>query len=264
MKKIFLSIILILFCSSEQIYSADIIQVGEELIYEVKFLAIKLGTIKIITLPDTTYQDEKVHHSKIFIQSNPGIPFYSLKSIFNSYMDTTLCEGRFFESNSKEQDYEWGYQKITFRDKKTEKNDLRVEKWYDKQKINDTTFHNSGKVIDGSTLFFFARQHSDSKKNVKLPTIMDLTIGDTKINFTGKIDKTKIEAIDYPVKTYYLTGKAEWVALYGLGNKFEGWFSCDNAKIPLKAKMNVYIGNIDIELKSWNRTGWIPPKFENK
>jgi len=45
-----------------------------------------------------------------------------------------------------------------------------------------------------------------------------------------------------------------------LSGKFEGWFSDDNAHIPIKALMNVYVGKILIELKSWKRTGWIPPK----
>jgi hypothetical protein len=52
----------------------------------------------------------------------------------------------------------------------------------------------------------------------------------------------------------------EWTALYGLGGKFQSWFSADDASIPIKAIMNVYIGNINIELKSWKRIGWTPPK----
>jgi hypothetical protein len=240
--------------------SADMIQTGEELFYDVTYLNIKLGTIKIITLADTTYQGEKVYHSKVYIQSNPNIPFYSLKSIFNSYMDTSLSEGRYFESNSKEQDFEWGFQKITFRDKRAKSADMKVEKWYDKEKINDSTYYSIGKVIDGSSLFFFARKNSDRTFNAKVPTIMDMTVGDTKIKFTGKTEKVKIDAIKYPVNTYYVEGKCEWVALYGLGDKFQGWFSCDEAKIPIKAKMNVYIGSVVIELKNWKRTNWNPPK----
>jgi hypothetical protein len=63
------------------------------------------------------------------------------------------------------------------------------------------------------------------------------------------------------VKTYYLSGSADWKALYGLGGKFEGWFSADEARVPIFAKMNVYIGNIEIELKSWKRNNWFPPKY---
>jgi len=238
---------------------SDAIQVGEELIYDVSFLSIKLGTIKIVTLPDTTINNEKVYHSKVFIQSNPNIPFYSLKAIFNSYMDTSLTEGKYFECNSKEGDNEWGFQKIIFKDNNFN-NNLHNEKWYGKEKINDTIYKDAGKVIDGSTLFFYARRNSNLSKNVKIPTLMDLEIGNTILRFTGKQEKIKIDAVDYPINTYYIEGKGEWKALYGLGDKFQGWFSADASRVPIKAKMNVYIGNINIELKNWKRNNWNPPK----
>ncbi len=69
-----------------------------------------------------------------------------------------------------------------------------------------------------------------------------------------------IDAVNYPVKTVYFNGKAEWNGLYGLNGKFEGWFSDDDACVPIKAKMNVYVGNVNIELKSWKRKNWTPPK----
>ena len=256
MKKIFISILhFIIFAN---LYS-EVIQVGEELIYDVSFLAIKLGTIKIVTLSDTIINGEKVYHSKVFLQSNPNIPFYSLKAIFNSYMDTSLSEGKYFECNSKEGNQEWGFQKITFKDKNFS-NNLHNEKWYAKEKINDTIYQNAGKVVDGSTLFFYARRNSNTTKNVKIPTLMDLEIGNTILRFTGKQEKIEIDAVKYPINTYYIEGKGEWKALYGLGDNFQGWFSADDARVPIKAKMNIYIGNINIELKNWKRTNWIPPK----
>jgi len=271
MKKYFrICVIFLLFASfqaiSQQIQTEEsLIQVGEELIYDVSFLTVQLGTIKIVTLPDTSYQGRKVAHSKVFIQSNPGIPFYSLKAVFNSLMDTTLTEGKYFDANTKENSDDWGFQKIIFTQKsgsQTENGSIvRVEKWYNKEKINDTTICSKEKVIDGSTLFFLSRKLIDRKMNLRIPTIMDLSIGDTKFYFTGKIEKIKIAAVDYPVKVYYFDGKAEWVALYGLGDKFQGWFSCDAARVPIYAKMNVYLGSINIELRSWKRRGWFPPKF---
>lgn len=232
--------------------NADIVQVGEELLYDVSYIGIKLGTIRILTLPDTNYKNTPVYHSKIFIQSNPNIPFYSLTAIFNSLMDTSLTQGIYFECNSKEHNQEWGFQRITFN-----KNSIRNEKFYDKQVLNDTTYNNVGKCFDGSTLLFFARKNANKAMNVRLPTIMDLAIGNTFIKFTGRTEQIKIDAFKDSVSCYYLEGKGEWTALYGLGDKFQGWFSADDARVPLKAKMNVYLGNINIELKKWKRKGWI-------
>jgi len=264
-KYFYILAILFLFTSSHSF--SQMLQVGEELIYDVSFLTVKLGTIRIVTLPDTIYQGEKVYQSKVFIQSNPGIPFYSIRAIFTSLMDTTFTEGRFFEASTQENNNEWGYQKITFQrpiQKSNAPKDsrvVRVEKWFNNEKINDTTIYSDKKVIDGSTLFFLARRLVDRKLNVRIPTIMDLTVGDTRLNFTGKIERTRIKAVSYPIKTYHFEGSAEWVALYGLGGKFQGWFSADEARVPISARMSVYLGSVNIELKSWKRDGWIPPRF---
>jgi hypothetical protein len=43
-------------------------------------------------------------------------------------MDTSLSEGRYFEANSKENNQEWGFQKITFRDKAVANSNMYNEK----------------------------------------------------------------------------------------------------------------------------------------
>ena len=55
----------------------------------------------------------------------------------------------------------------------------------------------------------------------------------------------------------------DFISIFGLTGYFEGWFSNDEASIPIVAKMKVLIGNITLELKSWKREGWIPPKYKN-
>jgi len=49
--------------------------------------------------------------------------------------------------------------------------------------------------------------------------------------------------------------------VFGLTGGFSGQFSNDNARIPIIARMNVILGSIKVELKSWKREGWRPPKF---
>jgi len=56
-------------------------------------------------------------------------------------------------------------------------------------------------------------------------------------------------------------GNAEFTGIFGLNGPFEGWFSNDPAQIPIKAKMKVILGSINIELKKWQRTGWNPPQY---
>jgi hypothetical protein len=69
-----------------------------------------------------------------------------------------------------------------------------------------------------------------------------------------------IDAVDYEIDCRRLDGKTDFVSVYGLTGDFEGWFSNDEARVPILAKMKVILGSVTIELMAWNRTGWKPPK----
>jgi hypothetical protein len=66
--------------------------------------------------------------------------------------------------------------------------------------------------------------------------------------------------VNYPIMTTHFDGTANWTGVYGLTGSFEGWFSDDAARVPIKAKMKVYIGSVTLELQSWKRGNWQPPK----
>ena len=84
----------------------------------------------------------------------------------------------------------------------------------------------------------------------------------TVINFGGRKEATSIDASSYPVKTVYFSGDANWTGVYGLSGRYEGWFADDESRIPIKAKMKVYVGSVTIELQSWRRGNWQPPKAD--
>jgi hypothetical protein len=63
------------------------------------------------------------------------------------------------------------------------------------------------------------------------------------------------------VDVVHFEGRADFEGIFGMTGDFEGWFSNDEARVPILAKMKVIIGNIRIELTKWNREGWKPPKF---
>jgi hypothetical protein len=57
-------------------------------------------------------------------------------------------------------------------------------------------------------------------------------------------------------------GKLDFTGIFGLSGEFEGWFSNDEARVPILAKMKVLIGSVTIELMSWKRKGWAPPRAQ--
>ena len=235
-------------------------QPGEVLIYNVSFLGIKLGTIKLESIEVANLNGKTTYYAKSYINSNPGIPFVSLHSIFNSWMDPSLAFSNQFVGQTQLSDNLWDYNKITF---DYQNNQILNKHWYGDSLVTDDKFDYKGKINDGCSLLFFARQYVDLKKTVYVPTFIDGPYS-TKLNFIGSRENIKIDAISYPVRTIYFDGKADWKGIYGLTGKFEGWFSDDEAHIPIKALMNVYVGKIVIELISYERKGWNPPKANSK
>ena len=227
----------------------------EYLEYEVSFIGIKLGTIKINTIGIDTISGVPCYYAKNVMKSYSGIPFVDLHAIYSSWFDQSCAFSNQFVGNVK-WDEGWDYNKITF---DYEKKKITNRHWLNDSMITNDVFDLDKKINDGCSLFFFARQYSNLKKTIWVPTFID-GIFSTKINFHGKGESVKIDAIDYPVKTLYLDGKTDWKGIYGTTGSFEGWFTDDEARIPLKAYMNVYVGKVLIELKKWERKGWTPPR----
>ncbi len=234
-----------------------VMQPGEELEYEVSFFNVKLGKIKIVTEQIADYRGFQVYRAKSFMESYSGIPFVDLKASYSSWIDTTISFSHRFEGSLKLDADRWAFQKILFN---YDENMIYNEKYEDRVLIEKLNTHTTKKINDGLSLFFLARQYTNMKRSVKVPTLMDTKIGTTYLNFHGKKENVQIPAIKYPVKTLYFDGRADWEGVYGLSGKFEGWFSDDDARVPIRAKMNVYVGNVVIELIRWKRNGWTPPR----
>ncbi len=249
-------VLVFLFTISAFGQSSKMMLPSEDLLYEVSFFGIKLGTIRIVTESTETLNGNFVYKTKAYIDSYDGIPFLDLHAVFNSWIDKSVAFSHKFTSSMKEKDY-WLFDQIFFDYKK---NQFTIEKYKKNQKFFSKTFVSNKKWNEGLSLFFLAREFTKSGRNIKIPTVMDKDTVYTYINFHNKKEKTKVKSIGYEIRTVHFYGKADWTGIYGLTGGFEGWFSDDDASVPIFAKMNVYVGSIDIELIKWNRKGWKPPK----
>ena len=232
---------------------------GEELIYEVSYMGIKLGTIKIITGNHKKETNKDLMLTTAYIDTYKGIPFVDIHVVYQSFTDISFGFSHRFIGNFKSGDYT-DLQKIFF-------NYDKANIYISKENANGKYFENSimtdKKVSDGLSIFFFARKFLDIHKSITIPTVVDKELVSTKINFKSTPENVTVPCIKYPVKALYFDGIAYWTGVYGLSGEFEGWFTNDAARIPLKAKMKLYVGSVLIELKSWKRQGWVAPKSDS-
>lgn len=229
---------------------------GEELQYEVSFMGIKLCKILVTTTGNDKLGTIPVVKVKTKVETY-NIPYVSFNGTFESIMDAALTHSYKFIVNSKLRKQPWEFQKVEF-DYKSGK--ASHGKWQNNKNIYNNPFSISGKWNDPISLVFLTRQYASVKRKISIPTIMDIHKFKVSINLTGKKEHINIAALSYPIKSIYLTANADWKGVYGLSGLVEAWLSDDAAKVPLKAKVDLTIGNVTVELVKWKRQGWIPPK----
>lgn len=228
---------------------------GEELVYNVSFFGIDLGEIKVINEGRRDYNGKKIYKLKAIIHTYEGIPFVSLHSVYESWMDNSITYSHQFHSDSDfnqknivdDISFDYSSNKITHKELENSK------------LVFNNTFDHKKKWNDGLSLLFLPRKYLRINRTIKIPTFIN-DKSSTTIRFYNQIDSVEIESVDYPIKVLKISGKADFEGIYGFSGAFKGWFSDDEARVPIKASMKVMIGHITIELKSWKRKNWAPPK----
>ena len=235
------------------------LEAGEELVYVVKYSVMRLGEVKL-RITDKKNIDGKIYYNAIAdIDSYPGIPFVNLHQVYETTM-TSDYHSKYFKGIIKHSD-DTSYAEYHFNYSDSLVN-ISEGKINDQAQSYDTTISVDKRYQDGLSIFYYARMNSGQDKEVEIPTFIDKKKVNTDITFEDKSEEVSIDAVDYDVDCVYLEGEAHFISIFGLTGDFEGWFSNDNAAIPIKAKMKVLLGNITLELISWKRTGWNPPRYK--
>lgn len=229
---------------------------GEELVYNVRYAFIDLGQIRIRTLARVGGATPPAYAARALIDSYKGVPFVDLHAVFESTIDSTVYS-RGFMGRIK-QDDTWNFARYSFD--------------YDRGRVlmdvgqRDTvvskreTLAVQGPTQDGLSLFFFARDRLFAGRGMNIPAIVTEKNVNAYIRFGKQRESVEVESVDYPVDAIRFEGTAEFVGIFGLTGDFTGWFSNDEARVPIAAKMKVIIGSVSIELMSWKRPGWNPPR----
>ncbi len=245
--------------------SSGVFQVGEGLEYRVSYSFFTLGTIRFKVLDKFEQRGRTVYRAQTFIDSNPSLSWLA---------DVHIR----FEGEMDEEGFSYTWQGDDSAKKFVDVRKMKFD--YDRQKLfyeigkrfpngaykadESDTVGISARCQDGMSLFFYARKNFRQRKQVNVPTFVENKQVNTFINFLNERTETEIDAVKYPVEVNRFDGRADFVGVFGMNGGFEGWFSNDDAGIPIVARMKVILGSIKIELTRWNRAGWQPPKFERR
>ncbi|MDP1677863.1 MAG: DUF3108 domain-containing protein [Bacteroidota bacterium] len=236
-------------------------QIGEELQYNVSYSIFDIGLVKMQVLDTAIKNGVKVFKTKAYLDSYSGLPFVDLHQVFYSEMDVDAIS-QLFVTHTTTKPQEMPFVKYLFDYKK---NKAKYQFGVDPQGYITKSGEEPivDKQLDGLSLFYYARNNFRQMTKYSMPVFVSEKSYKTHFNFTNKLSSQRIDAIKYPIETIEFDGSSDFTGVYGLTGYFKGYFSNDDAGIPVVAKMKVILGSVHIELIKWTRPGWVPPMAKN-
>ncbi|MFH0733898.1 MAG: DUF3108 domain-containing protein [bacterium] len=233
-------------------------EVGEELVYSVKYTFIKLGEIRFKVLEKKTENGKTFYRITININSEESIPFVDLHEIYESYYNIGNYSDLFKATHRTKEYFRFSEHKFDYENKKIYVKKGTLKPYFVEI---DSTCDLRHSFNDGLSLFYYARIMSGIHHKETVHCFINEQKVKAVINFNDKVENINIDAVDYEIGCVKLNGNAEFKGVFGLSGDFEGWFTNDKYKVPVLAKLSVIIGNITVELISWRKKGWKPPKY---
>lgn len=226
---------------------------GEELTYEVSFLGLSIGEVKINTIGPELMNSKETYHLRASLRTYDNIPFLKANVVYDSWVDKSLncsykLEARIAHDKTKKELFvtTMNYPLVGF------------IKYINKKITEERSIRVTGKVCEGLTMVFLMRKFSNSNKSIIVPTIMGYDTSTSKLTFNSKKAFIENDAVNMKTEAYTVAGKGNWTGVYGVTGDFKAWISADEARVPLKAQVKLYLGMVNIELKHWKRKSWIP------
>lgn len=228
---------------------------GEDLVYEVSWTFVKLGTVHIKTLGSLK--------AVAYIDSYEGLPFVDLHSVNYTEMDSFFYCRSGYAIDKDGNDWKGlSYSAVpeTRRVGVVSLSQADPSSPPYKKDPLDTIQLKTQSFVDGLSIGYFPRLLVHSLRTVNVTTLLKGKVGTTTFYFTNHRTTESIDALDNPVRVIQVDGTTDAVGVFGMTGDFTGWFSDDASAVPIKGKLKVLLGSVTIELIRWNRKSWQPPQ----
>ncbi|HMS65096.1 MAG TPA: DUF3108 domain-containing protein [Ignavibacteria bacterium] len=258
----FFAVFILFYFVANETYSQDnVLDIGEELKYEVSFGFIKLGYVNYKLSGSRKEGKKIIYNSRLEVKSYPEVPFIKLNEIYESEMensDKDLFSRKFFKTTFKDRnisrtDYKFNYKENFVKIFKETDGNIEIDK---KLTIKDNIYYR-----DELSWLYEARINSFANKNYNIPVFTNEE--ESSVRYSFNVNKTfvKIENYDYDIAVIKMEGTSDYSGYFGFKGEFLILLSDDEYRVPIKAYFNSSLGNVVLELISYKKTKWTPPAF---
>jgi len=229
-------------------------QVGEKLTFKVRWSFVRLGTLQMHVVDSVRIKGRLLYRVKLRMDSNPVLIFVHLHNRYECLIDSLFRPVVYMvnEKNGETRDvmiYQFDYD--------------NNKVYWDILDANDTTKVLQHKVLkldhymyDGISLTFFARGNAKLGASYRVYSFIDDRNGPVDMHFSDELRPLYFEPAKKKFSTFEVYGMFHLKGIAGVTGKYRGWFTNDERRVPLKALMKVFVGNVVVELEKWEK--WAP------
>ncbi len=247
-------LLVLIFVFTTQSQAAFKWQIGEKLTFRVRWSFVRLGTLEMHVVDSVRIKGRLLYRIKLRMDSNPVLIFVHLHNRYECLIDSLFRPVVYMVN-----------------EKNGEKRDVMIYQFdYDNNKVywdildsNDTTKVLEHKVLnlehymyDGISLTFFARGNAKLGASYRVYSFIEDRKGPVDMHFSEELHPLYFEPAKKKFSTFEVYGMFHLKGIAGVTGKYRGWFTNDDRRVPLKALMKVFVGNVVVELEKWEK--WAP------
>jgi hypothetical protein len=247
---VFFVVLVILLIPCNQVFSQDKSfkwYPGEELVYKVSWTFINLGKLKLQLFENPSNKNGGKYYCRLFVDSNPLLFFVNMHSIFETYVSADF-KPSLHQAYEKIDDVRYFTQHYFNYEDSTIS--LKMTSVKDSTKVIQRTYPLVDKYYDAITLVYHTRAMVDRVESDTLKSFFGEQIGNVAISYHGTQDEIFSDYEDQYDKMYYVDGTFLMKGVAGLSGPYKGWFVGSERRIPVRADLKVFLGNVVVELDS--------------
>lgn len=223
--------------------------VEERFTYEVRYGFLRLGNVSVYLKGDTVYQETDAIHMVTEMVSNRRLPIIGYKEAHYHNLlafNDTIPYGLRFWQNSMHRDlteryvYEFDYP------------GGNVYSFEEGEPVD--TMDLDRPADSGPAVMYYARLFAGTDHRTSYPIYIDHEKSQVRMHFTSRKESYDSPAFpDEDVQAYYMSGNAEFEGPFGFSGDFTAYFKDDELRIPLEARVSIWLGSVRVRLVEYER-----------
>ncbi len=227
----------------------ELVDANERFTYEVRYGFLRLGNVHVYLKEDTVHRDTKAFHMVTEMVSNRRIPLVGHREHhYHNFMavNDTIPYGLLFWHDSMHNE--------------------RMERYlfdFDYEAGHVYSFED-GELLDtleldcladgGPSVMYYSRLFAGTDQSRVYPIYIDNEQSEIRMNFSSETISYSSPAFpDKQIRAYTMDGYAGFDGPFGFSGEFTGYFMDDELRIPLEARVSIWVGSVRVRLTEYER-----------